>query len=226
VEEMDLLRGRARERITQGRLPRTKPIRTWGGSGVGLPCDLCDATIDTGQPEFELQFDLAPASRSIRFHRECHSVWNEVREEFVPGESEWRLVSEQLPPRGAQVEARVRFGDTRSIILSLVYSGDADSEERRWLNATTNDILPEGWHPVEWRYPAARGTDAGPSAEPGQRKETPWGSFADPRKEPVRRSAPDPREEPGRRSSPGPDAESSTGGGPPTSRKPSVPRRA
>lgn len=166
VEEMELLRIRARERITQGRLPRTKAVRTWGGLGVGLPCNLCDAAILSSEPEFELQFDLSPSSSPLRFHRQCHAVWSEVREEHRP--PEWRLVCEELPPWGALVEARVSLGETRSIILSVTCSSP-QADTCLWVNATTGEPLPVGWHPIEWRHPAGRTAGSEPNAESHRR---------------------------------------------------------
>ena len=164
VDEMELLRIRARERITQGRLPRTKAVRTWGGLGVGLPCNLCDAPILSSEPEFELQFDLSPSASPLRFHRQCHAVWNEVREEYRP--PEWRLVSEELPPSGALVEARVSLGEARSIILSVICSSDPEKGACLWVNATTGAPLPLGWQPIEWRHPSGRSAESERSAEP------------------------------------------------------------
>jgi hypothetical protein len=210
---MDLLRSRARERIAQGRLPRTKPLRTWGGPGVGLPCDLCDAAILDSEPEFELQFDLTPSSSPIRFHRKCRSIWNEVRNEYRP--PEWWLVSEQLPPIGALVEARVSLGETRSIILSLLCSGDPATGEYTWVNGTTGAPLPEGWHAVEWRHPTESRRDAP-------------GGLAEPTcKPPAQRTALGPHQEPAPQGSADARAESAEGTGPGTdSREPPVPRRA
>jgi len=165
MEELGPLRIRARERMTQGRLPRTKAIRTWGGPGSGAICSLCDAAILASEPEFEVQFDLSAPSSSLRFHRQCHSIWNELREESRP--PEWCLVSEQLPPPGVVVEARVRLGATRTIILNLICSPGAAAEgARTWINGTTGDPLPEGWNAIEWRQPSALRSDSGRPAEP------------------------------------------------------------
>ena len=163
VEELEQLRIRARDRMTQGRLPRTKAVQTWGGPGVGLTCSLCDAAILSSEPEFELQFDLSPSSASLRFHRQCHSIWIEVREEYRA--PEWRLVSEQLPPYGTLVETRVRLAATRSIILNLICSSSAAAGEPCiWVNGTTGDPLPEGWHPIEWRHGTAESRTRSDSA--------------------------------------------------------------
>ncbi len=171
VEDTEALRIRARERIEQGRLPRTKAARTWGGLGSGLECDLCDAAIASSEPEFELQIDLSAPSQSVRFHRQCHAIWNEVREEFPSGG--WRAVAREMPPIGVIVEARVALSrgaasgpDARVIILNVIRLNAP--AEATWLNATTGGPLPEGWRPVEWRpIPAASADEATASRNSG-----------------------------------------------------------
>jgi hypothetical protein len=156
------LRTRARERIEQGRLPSSKALRTWGGRGSGLRCDLCDAPIGSDEPEFELQLDLTVSAEPVRFHRVCHALWIEAREACEP--HTWRPVSEELPPLGVVVEARVSLSGRGPIILSVIClssrqsnaGSESDGDEGsgaapQWLNATTRGPLPEGWFPVEWR---------------------------------------------------------------------------
>lgn len=150
------LRTRAEERLRQGRLPRVKAVRTWGGLGSGLPCALCDAAILSSEPEFELQLDLAPTAPTVKLHRACHSIWNEAREAFEPSNA-WRAAAEELPPFGALVEARVRLSGTRSIILNVICLKSppvppASEPGCAWINATTQRALPDGWGVVEWRY--------------------------------------------------------------------------
>jgi hypothetical protein len=145
------LRARARERIEQGRLPRARALRTWGGRGSGLSCDLCDAPITGDEPEFELQLDAIPSGETVRLHRLCHTLWNEAREDCEPGG--WRPVSRELPPFGVVVEARITLGGRRSIILSVVCLSDESTVPPVWLNATTRGPLHDGWLPIEWRPP-------------------------------------------------------------------------
>jgi hypothetical protein len=146
--DTDALRTRARERIEQGRLPCAKALRTWGGLGSGLRCDLCDSPISSSEPEFELQLDLAESAGSVRFHRQCHAIWNEVRESWRAGG--WRVIAREPPPFGATIEARVKLAETRTIILSVTCLGEPASGGP-WINATTGGPLPEGWRPIEWR---------------------------------------------------------------------------
>lgn len=160
------LRARARELLEQGRLPRAQALRTWGGRGSGLRCDLCEAAIASGEPEFELQLDLNPSAESVRFHRLCHTVWNEAREAFEP--RAWRPVSRELPPSGVVVEARVNLSSGRAIILNVICSapdGAAGAVQPAWVNETTRAPLPDGWVPIEWR-PIAGASTASTSAAP------------------------------------------------------------
>ena len=149
-ESSEALRARARERIREGRLPRLKAARTWGGLGSGHLCDLCDTAILPTQPEFEVQPDLAVPSEVARFHRCCHTIWDLARQELVPVPALWTPVAMQLPAPGDLVEARLSLGGGRTILLDLIYVGDAGGTPS-WLNATTRASLPIGWDPVEWR---------------------------------------------------------------------------
>jgi len=116
-----------------------------------LRCDLCDSAITSDEPEFELQLDPTPGGEPVRFHRLCHGLWNEAREDCEPGG--WRPVSRELPPPGAIVEARITLGARRSIILTVICLSDESTVPPVWLNATTRGPLPEGWLPIEWRPP-------------------------------------------------------------------------
>ena len=170
------LRARARERIEQGRLPRAKALRTWGGRGSGLVCDLCDAAITSDEPEFELQLDLTPSGVPVRLHRLCHAIWSDARQDVEPGG--WRVVSRELPPPGEVVEARMSLGARRSIILSVICLSaepEGSAASSIWLNATTHGPLPDGWFPIEWRWPPGT-SSASRSGASGTDKETPSGS--------------------------------------------------
>ncbi|MGH8261073.1 MAG: hypothetical protein ACREUG_15435, partial [Steroidobacteraceae bacterium] len=92
-----------------------------------------------------LQLDLLSAD-SVRLHRDCHAVWNEVRESWQPGS--WRLISREMPPFDVIVEARVELREARAIILNVICLNRTPAA---WINATTGGPLPEGWRPFEWR---------------------------------------------------------------------------
>ena len=144
----DALKAAASERIEQSRLPRTKPARIWGGRGSGECCSLCDKPILDTEPEMELEYDGAFAQAVIRFHLQCQSAWDEVRQVRA---SPWTLVSEELPPLLHVIEARLSLKESRTIILNIMRINHGDTGPVVWLNATTNSPLPNNWQPVEWR---------------------------------------------------------------------------
>jgi hypothetical protein len=70
------LRGKARELITQGRLPCYQPTRMWGGNGTGqLQCSLCDRPIGCDEVEYEIEHDRDGSRLVNRFHFLCHAAW-------------------------------------------------------------------------------------------------------------------------------------------------------
>ncbi|MEJ1960171.1 MAG: hypothetical protein WDO56_00910 [Gammaproteobacteria bacterium] len=98
--------------------------------------------------ELEYEDTHAWASGVVRFHLQCQSVWDEMRQ---TGSSPWTLISDELPPLRCIVEARLSLGQQRSIILNVMRINHGDTGPVVWLNATTNSQLPENWQPVEWR---------------------------------------------------------------------------
>jgi hypothetical protein len=168
--DMGRLRTRARERIQEGKLPRAKPVRTWGGLGSGLPCDLCGLPIQSNEPEFELQLELLSPADPVRFHRECHAIWESVRGESAA--DQWTSVTRALPALGELVEGRVSLSDDRSVVLTLKWMRDNATGALLWVNATTMAPLPEGWLPTAWRdyVPEQRGSDP-QAADPATRSE-------------------------------------------------------
>jgi len=144
----DALREIARERIEQARLPKNKPSRIWGGRGTGQTCSLCDQPILDSEPEMELEYEGHASHPVVRFHLQCQTVWDEVRQ---ARNSPWTLVSDELPPLLHVVEARLTLGTQRAIILNVMRVNHGDTGPIVWLNATTNSPLPPNWQPVEWR---------------------------------------------------------------------------
>lgn len=162
------LRARARERIEQQVLPRTKPARTWGGRGTGQHCSLCDEPILDSEPEMELEYETAPAAPVVRFHLQCQSAWEAERQ--GPNASAWISVDVELPPLHAMVEARLSLGEGRVLILSVMRVCDGESGPVVWLNATTNSQLPDHWRPVEWRALAAQQPPSQSESKPAPRR--------------------------------------------------------
>lgn len=158
---LEALRSRARERISQGRLPRRQAARTWGGPGSGLPCDLCDTSILNSEPEFELQLE-STSTHVVRFHRRCHSIWEAARQESL----QWTPVATAAPPSETPVEARVTMAEGRSVILDVICKQDERTGSLSWINATTSAPLPPGWQPIEWRHSVRTAADPSPSIEP------------------------------------------------------------
>lgn len=160
-KELQMLRASVRERIEKGLLPRDKAARTWGGRGSGLICSLCDLSILESEPEIELEFDGAAVARALRFHLQCHSIWDSERRAPVPGS--WTPTETEAPPFNVVVEARLNMGAGRTVILGVIRVR-VRAGEWIWMNATTNSPLPTAWRPVEWRY-AAGMEPASPAAE-------------------------------------------------------------
>lgn len=140
------LRALARERIASGALPSEKATHTWGGLGSGLPCSLCGELISRTETEMELQLGDGANAPVVRFHLRCHLIWESARREAA--RSSWIRVTDELPPMGAAVEARIAIGEGRSVILTVSYELPAAV----WLNVNTGEPLPSGWRPIEWRH--------------------------------------------------------------------------
>jgi hypothetical protein len=163
------LRVRARERLEQQLLPRTKPSRTWGGRGTGLHCSLCDEPILESEPEMELEYEAVAPTQVVRFHLQCQSVWEAER--AGPKSSAWTAIEAELPPLHEVVEARLSLGEGRVLILNVMRVCDGESGPVVWLNATTNSQLPDNWRPVEWRVPGGKPA-AVPESKPAAPRRT------------------------------------------------------
>src|SRR5262245_5216634 len=98
-KNLEHLAAAARERLESGLLPRVKAARTWGGRGSGLTCSLCDEPILESDPEMELEFDGTATARTLRFHLQCHSVWEAERR--APAPDAWIPIETATPPYDA-----------------------------------------------------------------------------------------------------------------------------
>ena len=156
--DLDSLWARARLLLHEGRLPRVKAVRTWGGSGSGAPCELCGSPILASEPELEIELDLtADTTPTLRFHRQCHALWDAVRAEAAAG---WVSVNDNPPPPETVVEARMQLGGGRVVILNVLARIEPQTSSVQWINATTGAALPEGWVPYQWRAVGAEGPPA------------------------------------------------------------------
>jgi hypothetical protein len=82
-----LLRERARERIRSGELPIRIPSSTWGGSGNGARCAVCDENLsrDALEVEFEITPQDGQEGGTYRMHVSCYIAWeSELRDGSVP----------------------------------------------------------------------------------------------------------------------------------------------
>ena len=80
------LRRVVRVGLESGKLPRRDPDQTWGGSGGGAPCAVCDQPITSEQVEYEVQFahDAAtPGLDKFHLHLRCFAVWELERTKFL-----------------------------------------------------------------------------------------------------------------------------------------------
>jgi len=71
------LREQAREAVRSGKLPSRSPDRTWGGPGVGAPCQVCDKPVTHSEMEFEIQFEQEGGGGLDKFHVHvrCFAAW-------------------------------------------------------------------------------------------------------------------------------------------------------
>jgi hypothetical protein len=65
-----------RAKMDAGVLAVDRPVKLWAGRGQGHACAVCAEPIVDAQTEYEVQYDDGSA---IKFHIECHSVWEEER---------------------------------------------------------------------------------------------------------------------------------------------------
>src|SRR6266481_3910130 len=73
-----ILREKARAAINAGKVPTTRPDRTWGGPGVGAPCAVCDLPVTKDELEFEIQFSHNgdnPGLDKYHVHVRCFAAW-------------------------------------------------------------------------------------------------------------------------------------------------------
>jgi hypothetical protein len=72
------LREKAREAVQTGKLPNRHPLCTWGGSGFGGSCAICDNLVKPDELEYEVQFDEidgSAASTGYHIHVRCYAAW-------------------------------------------------------------------------------------------------------------------------------------------------------
>jgi len=78
MNDEGVLRRKAREAIQSGKLPATKPRRTWGGPGNGTQCSMCGEPVTQAQMELEIEYRRAgatPGRVNYYLHVGCFAVW-------------------------------------------------------------------------------------------------------------------------------------------------------
>ena len=71
------------QRLADGRLPRTKPVKLWAGFGDGSrACDGCGDPIARREIEHEQELETGPA---LRFHAACSVLWEKMVGGRTPG---------------------------------------------------------------------------------------------------------------------------------------------
>jgi hypothetical protein len=77
----------ARAAIREGRVPRERPARPWGGSGNGSRCPICRTVISTQELAYELEFARSFESgeaKTCSVHARCFRAWDAARLEATP----------------------------------------------------------------------------------------------------------------------------------------------
>ena len=72
------LREKARLVVRNGKLPRRRPDRTWGGPGVGAQCAICELPVQATEMEFEIEFardGSNPGLDKFHVHLQCFAAW-------------------------------------------------------------------------------------------------------------------------------------------------------
>src|SRR5215472_15459846 len=89
-----IIRGKAREAISTGKLPTTQPSRTFSYRSAGMTCAVCGESVPRGEMELELEFRAAgsapegkllrdalerlnanPEVRRYHLHHRCFAAW-------------------------------------------------------------------------------------------------------------------------------------------------------
>lgn len=75
-DDIDELKIRAM--IHAGSLPNRKPDATYGGSGSGDTCPVCDHVVTAADFEMELEFrdDAGGRVDTYHLHGRCHAFWD------------------------------------------------------------------------------------------------------------------------------------------------------
>lgn len=76
-KDLTELRRMLTEKRRHGRLPPISTARTWAGNGSGAACVLCEFPIETGQIEYEVEWQEGRDKQLLRFHELCYRLCSE-----------------------------------------------------------------------------------------------------------------------------------------------------
>ena len=77
-----------RQKLSDGRLPRSGVTKVWGGPGDGQQCHACDEVI--AKSDFAMEGPVlcgGRGARDVHLHVLCFYVWNEERSAVTPSAS-------------------------------------------------------------------------------------------------------------------------------------------
>jgi hypothetical protein len=74
---MDETGRRITDKLWRGTLPADEPVKMWGGSGSGGPCDGCDLVIGSDESEHEMEMSNG---RVLKFHVTCAALWRVLKQ--------------------------------------------------------------------------------------------------------------------------------------------------
>jgi len=77
-----------RQKLSDGRLPRSGVAKVWGGRGDDQQCDACDEVI--AKSDFAMEGPVLSSgrrARDVHFHVLCFSVWDDERSTVTPSAS-------------------------------------------------------------------------------------------------------------------------------------------
>jgi hypothetical protein len=75
----DCIRLLIRQKLQDGRLPRSIAPRAFGRPGNWQKCDACEEFIVKAQLMMEVYPQTKDTTAAVRFHGDCYILWNEER---------------------------------------------------------------------------------------------------------------------------------------------------
>jgi hypothetical protein len=82
------LQEKARKAIRRGTLPRTRPDRRFGRSGIGETCAVCGEQVGRHEMAFEIEFNrhgVTPGLDRYDLHIRCYTAWETTRRSLDDG---------------------------------------------------------------------------------------------------------------------------------------------